>query len=323
MKTCIIGYGAIGKIHAKILVKTQGVKLYSICDINKERADEGARKYGIKAQYSFEDCIKDPDIDCVHICTPHYLHFDMITKALDSGKRVVVEKPAVMKKSELDRLFLEYDVSKIYPIVQNRTNPCVQRMRDIIKNEDCGKLKGVKGILTWNRDKSYYDEAKWRGTKAFEGGGVLINQAVHTIDLMSCFAGKAKTVEATVSNKSLKDIIEVEDTVEAFIEFENGAKGVFYATNAYADNSSMQVELVFEKKLLQYINGKLFVDDEYICTDRTDFIGKRYWGSGHECVMEDYYVYGSDFCLNDVSNTMYTLFAIYESAEKGMKINTN
>ncbi len=321
MNVCIIGYGAIGKIHAGILAKTDRVNLYAICDTDKERADKGAKEYNAKALYSFDDCIKDENIDCVHICTPHYLHFEMITKAIDAGKRVVAEKPVVMKKSELDTLLFSYDASKIYPIVQNRTNPCVQKLKDIIQNENCGALKGVKGILTWHRDKTYYDEAEWRGTKEFEGGGVLINQAVHTLDLMCCFAGKAKSVEATVSNKSLKGVIDVEDTVEAFIEFENGARGVFYATNAYADNSSMQVELVFENKLLQYINGKLFVDDECVCTDKTEYIGKRYWGSGHESVMDDYYVYGSDFCLNDVSNTMYTMFAMYESAETGNKVD--
>ena len=248
INVCIVGYGAIGPVHAEILANLNNVKIYAVCDIVRERADECAKKYNCKAYYDFDECIKDKQIDYVHICTPHYLHFEMITKALDAGKSVVVEKPAVMKKDELGILFNKYDVTKIYPIVQNRTNICVQKICELISSNEYGSLIGIKGILTWNRDKKYYNSASWRGTKAYEGGGVLINQAVHTLDLMSFFAGEAQSVVAHADNISLKDVIEVEDTVNAHISYKSGAKGIFYATNAYSANSSIQLELDFEKK---------------------------------------------------------------------------
>ena len=202
MNACIVGYGAIGPVHAESLTKLKNVTLYAICDIDKERADKGAEDYGAKAYYSFDDCIKDENIDVVHICTPHYLHFEMICKALENGKIVIAEKPVVMKRSEFDYLAKNYDTSKIYPIVQNRKNACMEELDRIVATEDVGKFLGVKGILTWHRDEEYYSSAEWRGTKECEGGGVLINQAVHTLDLMMYFGGKAKKVCASMSNNS-------------------------------------------------------------------------------------------------------------------------
>ena len=321
MNACIVGYGAIGPVHADVLTKLENVRLYAICDINKERANKGANDYGAKAYYSFDNCLADEKIDVVHICTPHYLHFEMICKALESGKRVVAEKPVVMKKSELDYLVANYDISKIFPIVQNRKNTCIEELKRIVDEENVGKILGVKGILTWQRDETYYNSADWRGTKLYEGGGVLINQAVHTLDLMMYFAGAAKKVCASMSNNSLKDVIEVEDTVDAYIEFLNGAKGVFYATNAYSKNSSMQFELEFENRSFKYIDGLLISNGEVICKDSAEFKGKSYWGNGHAKILCDFYENKKLLSLADIMNTMEAMFAIYDSAEFGKEIN--
>ena len=315
MNVCIVGYGAIGPVHAEALSHIENVNIYGICDCDKERADNGAKKYLTKAFYDFDDCINDKNIDFIHICTPHYLHFGMITKALDSGKRVVVEKPAVMTKSEFDMLFSGYDVSKIFPIVQNRTNICVEKLKELTDSNAFGRLKGIKGILTWNRDAAYYNSAAWRGTKKYEGGGILINQAVHTLDLMVYLAGETKRISASAHNYSLKDVIEVEDTVEAYIKFKSGATGIFYATNAYSSNSDVQLELDFENASAAYIFGKLYVNGELICSDSTEFAGKNYWGSGHLKTLRDLYINNSTFSLADIKSTMDAMFAVYESAK--------
>ena len=102
MNVCIVGYGAIGPVHAKALSYVKNATLYAICDIDKKRADKGAAEYNAKAIYSFDECINDEKIESVHICTPHFLHFEMIKKALDAGKRVVCEKPLVMTKKEFN-----------------------------------------------------------------------------------------------------------------------------------------------------------------------------------------------------------------------------
>ena len=315
MNVCIVGYGAIGPVHAEAIKKLDKANLYAVCDILKERADKGASEYGAKAYYSFDECVVDENIDVVHICTPHYLHFEMIKKALDNGKRVVVEKPVVMKKEELDILFEKYDTTKIYPIVQNRTNTCIDKLKKIVEEDkELGKLIGVKGILTWSRDEKYYNSSKWRGTAEYEGGGVLINQAIHILDLMVYFAGGVKKVISSTNNYSLKNVIEVEDTTDAYIEFKNGAKGILYATNAYCRNSSMQLEIEFENRSFKYTDGILISKEEIICRDSKDYKGKSYWGNGHAKTLSDFYDNKSTFSLVDVKDTMYAMFAIYESA---------
>lgn len=320
INACIIGYGAIGPVHAKAILDIENVNLYGVCDIIKERADAVAEKHNAKAFYDFDDCLKDENIDYIHICTPHYLHFEMITKALDAGKRVVVEKPMVMKKEQFDILFEKYDVTKVFPIIQNRTNTCVMKLKEMIEENDYGPVKGVKGVVTWCRDEKYYNSAAWRGTKEYEGGGVLINQAIHTLDLLTYFAGATESVIASMKNHSLKGVIEVEDTVEAYIKYKSGATGVFYATNAYKTHSPILFEVNFEKNNFAYFNGSLFLNGELICSDSKEYSGKSYWGNGHTKTLGDLYSGNKILTLHDVKDTMYTMFAIYESADKDTEI---
>ena len=318
MNVCIVGYGAIGPTHAEALSGIESVNIYGICDIDKERADKGASAYDCIAFYDFEECLKDDKIDSIHICTPHYLHFEMIEKSLLAGKKVVTEKPNTKKKEEFDILLEKYSDKPICPVFQNRTNLCVQTLKEIIESDSSiGKLKAARGILTWHRGADYYGKAAWRGTKAYEGGGVLINQAVHTLDLMIYLGGNIKSANAVMSNKSLQGVIEVEDTVDALLEFKNGATGLFYATNAYAKTIAPEVLLEFEHATFRYANKKLYRDGEFICVDDTSFSGKDYWGSGHARLFYDFYVKKQAFTLSDVENTMQTVFAMYESAENG------
>ena len=313
---CIVGYGAIGPIHAEALSGMEDVTLYGICDIDKKRADTGASEYNCKVFYKLEDCLLDEKVDSIHICTPHYLHYEMIEKCLTAGKQVVIEKPITMKQEEFSELLSKYQGKPVYPVMQNRTNKCVTTLKEILDTDDgLGKLISVKGILTWHRDAKYYNSAAWRGTLNYEGGGILINQAVHTLDLMIYLAGNVTSVSATVSNKSLQGVIEVEDTVDVFMEFENGATGIFYATNAYGKNSKPQIELEFEHASFQYAGGELCRDKEFICRDDHKFSGKEYWGSGHGRMLYDLYSNQKAFMVEDIKNTMETMFAIYKSAE--------
>lgn len=314
---CIVGYGAIGPVHAEIISSIENVVLYGICDVVKERAVKGATEYQCKAFYSLDSCLSDTNIHSIHICTPHYLHFEMIEKCLAAKKMVVIEKPITMKKEEFELLLSKYEGAPIYPVMQNRTNNCITTLKTIISTEPkLGQLKAIKGFLTWHRDKRYYESAKWRGTLKYEGGGVLINQAVHTLDLMIYLAGNVQSVIATKSNKSLQGVIEVEDTVDALMKFENGATGIFYATNAYGDDSKPQLELEFEYASFQYINGELYQNNEFVCRDDQAYNGKEYWGSGHRRLLYNLYTNQKAFTVEDVKNTMLTMFAMYENAEK-------
>ena len=321
MNAVVVGYGAIGPVHAHALNEIPEVTIYGICDIIKERADEGAKKYNTRAFYDFDECVKDDNVDFIHICTPHYLHFEMITKALDNGKRVVVEKPAVMTKEQLDIVFEKYDTTKIFPIIQNRTNKCIEELKKIVSTDKTlGELKGIKGVVTWKRDANYYNSGDWRGTVEYEGGGVLINQSLHTLDLMVYFGGDVESVSAGCENHSLKNVIEVEDTLNAFIRFKNGAKGIFFATNAYSEDSSVLFELHFENKKFIYYGGNLYQDGNLICSDTKEFAGKSYWGNGHIKTLTNLYQKNSKLSLKDVKETMNVLFSVYDSCKRESEV---
>ena len=144
------------------------------------------------------------------------------------------------------------------------SNNTVENLKEIINSDVYGKVIGIKGLVTWNRPKEYYTVKPWRGKMDLAGGGVMINQAVHTLDLMQLLGGKIESIKGNVDNFLDYDI-EVEDTANAIINFENGAKGVFFATIANATNASVEIEVVLEKGMFSIKDSKLYrnIDGEY------------------------------------------------------------
>ncbi|MBR5270803.1 MAG: Gfo/Idh/MocA family oxidoreductase [Clostridia bacterium] len=309
---CVVGFGAIGPIHANAIKKTKNATLYAICDIDKSRISKGVEEYDTKGYESFDEVLKDKNIDAVHICTPHHLHFEMIKKALLSGKEVICEKPITRTREEFAALLETDGADKVCVVFQNRLNPCVRKAKEISNSKELGTLLSMKGIVTWNRDDEYYLHDSWRGKYSTEGGGVLINQAVHMLDLMCYFGGKVKDVKAINANFS-HSTIEVEDTMCAYLSFEGGANGVFFATNCYGVNTPPEFEMVFEKGILTYSNNTLKKDGEIIETDIKPSEGKVYWGSSHEELISNYYDHNKHLSPLDARNTMETMFSMYDN----------
>lgn len=317
---CIVGYGKIGPNHANAFEKIENAKLYAVCDISEEKIKKCQESFDVIGYTDFDEMLKDENIDSVHICTPHYLHFEMIVKALKAGKSVVSEKPVTMTKEQFEELKRFPDADKVCLIFQNRLNNCVVKLKGIIESGEMGKIIGAKSILTWCRKADYYLSADWRGKWATEGGGALINQAVHSLDLLRYLVGEFESVRANMMNYSLEDVIEVEDTFIGRLGYKNGATGFFIATNSYAVNSPMDIEIVFEKGTARYCNNKLTVNDEVVETDTVATGEKGYWGTSHTKAIKNFYDKGTFFDIKDAENTMYTMFAMYESAKDGGKI---
>ena len=311
---CIVGYGAIGPVHAKALEMVEQAKLYAVCDIDAGKRALCKEKYDVLEYDDFDIMLQDEDIDSVHICTPHYLHFEMIKKALAADKDVVVEKPVTMTREEFEALQELEGVERVCVVLQNRLNPCVQKLKEIVESRELGTVKAAKGILTWHRDKAYYESGAWRGKWATEGGGLLINQAVHTLDFFCYLIGEVKSVKANMFNYSLSDVIEVEDTFTAYLGFEHDVNGVFFATNAYAENSAPFFEVSFEKGTARYMDKKLWVNGELLEEDTAPSTGKSYWGNSHTTLLKKYYDEHKYFTVADAKGTMETVFAMYESA---------
>lgn len=315
---CIVGYGAIGPIHAKALETVENAKLYAVCEIDEEKLKKCRSTYDVKEYVDFDEMLLDPNIDSVHICTPHHLHFEMIRKALTSGKAVVTEKPITMTKEEYDALLKLDESGKVCVVLQNRLNPCVERLRDLVRSRELGAVKAVRGLLTWHRDKSYYESGAWRGKWETEGGCLLINQAIHTLDLFHFVVGDIVSVKANMFNFSLENVIEAEDTLVAYLDFTDNVQGIFFATNAYGVNSAPLFEVVFEKGIARYIDKQLWINGRIQEEDAPASVGKDYWGRGHASLIKQYYDEQKYFNIFDAKNTMETVFEMYNQARSAL-----
>ena len=319
INVCVVGYGSIGPIHANALTNTEGVVLYGVCDPDVDRRKKCVNEFGssnmvIHEYEDYDEMLKDDNIHSVHICTPHYLHYEMIQKALKANKLVVTEKPVTRTKDEFTKLLSADGIENVCVTFQNRLNPCIIKFKEIIEKKELGDIKAVRAVLTWNRGRSYYESADWRGKWDTEGGGLLINQAIHTLDYFSYLIGNVVSVNANMFNYSLKDVIEVEDSLVAVLRMDNGVQGMFFATNAYGTDSAPLFEVTFERGSVRYIDNKLWMGEKIIECDIAPKKGKSYWGSAHEDLIKRFYENGQCFSVYDVKNTMETTFAIYESS---------
>lgn len=229
----IVGCGRISKRHSEILGNglINGAQLSAVCDVQPDRADEMAQKFGVKAYYSLEDMLNSGEIDVVSILTPSGMHAEHTIAAANAGKHVVVEKPMALRLEDADAMIAACDRArvKLFVVKQNRLNVPVVKAREALDAGRFGKLVLGTVRVRWRRDQSYYNQDSWRGTWA-QDGGVLANQASHHVDLLEYFMGDVVSVHARAT-RALVDI-EAEDTAIATLEFANGALGIVEATNA-------------------------------------------------------------------------------------------
>ncbi len=321
----IIGCGGIAQVHAAALRQLPEISLIACADIRRERADAMAEKYGCRAYSSLEDLLAQETVDVLHLCTPHYLHASMALAAAKKGIAVFSEKPPVINWQQWDLLKQAAALAPLGICFQNRYNPNVRETERIIASGEYGTLKGGRAFVTWHREAPYYHDSGWRGTWETEGGGALINQSIHTLDLLVRLMGKADAVDCYMANRHLKGAIEVEDTVDAYLTL-GGKPALFYATTAYTDDAPVQIELHLEKASLQLlgtdrleirtregIQVKTFQGDEAL--------GKGYWGNGHIACIADFYdsltqkrPYQND--LASVANTVDAMLRMYEQGRK-------
>ena len=240
----IAGIGNMGRAHARYLLnkKVANAELTAICDIDPEKLT-WVRQYvgdSVRLYQDYDEMISSGAIDGVLIAVPHYDHPSLAIKAFERGLHVLVEKHAGVYTKQVRQMNEAAEKSgRVFGIMYNqRTNPVYQKLRDLIKSGELGALKRTNWILTnWYRPQSYYDSGGWRATWAGEGGGVLINQDPHQLDLWQWICGMPVKVRAFCHYGKYHDI-EVEDDVTAYVEYENGATGVFVTGTADAPGTN-------------------------------------------------------------------------------------
>lgn len=329
LKAAIIGCGAIAQVHKQVLLSLPEAELVACCDTRAERAKSFASPGKLHAYSDLEEMLAIEKPDVVHLCVPHPLHTPLAALCVKRGIHVFTEKPPVVTEAQWEVFSaLEQEKARVGICFQNRYNHSVWAARQKLLSGEVGGILGARAFLTWHREPEYYTASDWRGSWKTEGGGVLINQAIHTLDLLVYLMGTPVSVHSHMSNHSLQKEIEVEDTLEADIRFQSGANALFYATNAYCCNAPVLVELTCKNATLRLEGDTLTVywPDGMVQREggAGSVLGKDYWGSSHLACIRDFYrsileerPYQND--ISSVRDTMKLMLQMY-SRVRGEKV---
>jgi len=272
----------------------------AVCDVKPERAGAAAERFGCRAYTDFEVMLEQEKPDVVHICTPHYLHAPLACLAMERGCHVLTEKPMAIALADARRMLDTAAATgrTLGVIFQNRYNAGSQLIRRCLDNGDLGEVRAARVLLTWDRSPEYYSQSDWKGTWDKEGGGVIIDQAIHTLDLMRWFIGRPVTgVQASLANRTHPDI-PVEDTAEGRMEFEGGAYGAFYVMNHYCTDEPVRLELACTrgKAVMEGPKARVELNNGLTCLADNDPAQmfeygdvKQYWGTSHVKQIGNFY----------------------------------
>ncbi|ONI44428.1 hypothetical protein AN641_07160 [Candidatus Epulonipiscioides gigas] len=314
LKVGIVGIGTVAQVHLKALKNTDIGKLVAVCDIDQIKL----RDFNDIATYTdIDTMLKNEHLDVIHVCLPHYLHVPAVIKCASNGVNVFEEKPVGINLEEVKQLFsleAKYNI-KIGVCFQNRLNNTTIKLKEIVKSGAFGKILGTKGLVTWNRKMAYYKQSPWRGTIKEAGGGVMLNQSIHTLDLLNFIVDDFKDVYAKTANLTLPEV-EIEDSIMANLSYKNiDVNAIFFATIGYCTDSGVEVEVVFEKATFKIAGGILYkiINDEYesICEDARLEGTKHYYGAAHQICIEQFY----QAILNNTNN-----YTNVQSASKSIAI---
>ena len=239
----ILGAGLVSPFHAKSLNNSKGGKLVAFCDMAKERADKLAAEYKVKTYYLLDEMLKDPEIQVVNVCLPNHLHHDAVLKCAAAGKHVLTEKPPAMTLRETDAMIEACRKAgvKFGCTVQCRVRKAIKAMKKAIDTGRFGKLLHADAYMKWFRSTEYYHSDAWRSSRK-SGAGVTVQHAFHYIDLLQHLMGPGKRIEARMMNLA-HPTVNLEDTVLAFVQFANGAQGVFQASTALWPGTDVRIEI--------------------------------------------------------------------------------
>ena len=240
----IIGCGNIGPIHAAAIAEVRGAKLVGVADVRLETAEKLAGQYGAAAFDNYKEMLKRPDIQAVSLCVPSGMRAEIAVDIAKAGKHILSEKPLDVTTKRIDTIINAADKAGVNLgcIFQSRFAEGAEQIRTAVEQGRFGKLVLGDAYIKWFRSQAYYDSGAWRGTWKFDGGGALMNQGIHYIDLLQWFMGPVKSVYARTALVA-HERLEVEDLATAILEFENGAQGVIEGSTAIWPGHPARIEI--------------------------------------------------------------------------------
>ena len=295
----VIGCGRISVMHFVSVGAIDEAELVACCDIKKDRAEAAASEYGIKAYTSYEQMLECENLDAVHLCLPHHLHSKVALYAFEKGVHVLTEKPmdidyasALRAVERAKELGIQFGV-----IFQCRYNNSAKLVKDAVTSGRLGRIISARSTLTWTRPDDYYASSDWKGTWDKEGGGVVIDQAIHSIDLVRWIIdSEVESVSCSMANRGHK-AVDVEDSAEGLVTFKNGVKYGFYCMNNYGCDEPIEIRMLCEKGkvVFGYDDAVITYFDGTVESARQDDNklsykgGKDYWGIHHVKQIRQFY----------------------------------
>lgn len=237
----IIGLGNMGTAHCKSLAKLPGLELAAVADVDPDRVTRAAERFGARGFTDPKALLRSGASEAVLVATPHFDHVPLGVSALQRGLHLLVEKPIAVHKADAQKLLrahLGREAQIFAAMFNQRRDPAHRALKDLIDGGALGEIRRIQWTITdWFRSQAYYDSGGWRATWAGEGGGVLLNQCPHQLDLWQWLFGMPATVHAFCQFGRFHDI-EVEDSVTAVLGYANGTQGVFTTTTGEAPGSN-------------------------------------------------------------------------------------
>lgn len=330
IRVAVIGLGTVSGTHLDAIRSIPQARLCAVCDIDEEKHSKVSE--GIPFYQDYHEMIRQEKPDCVHICLPHYLHVPVACEIAEYGIPVFCEKPVGLNCEDAEKLAeceRQHPGIPIGICLQNRRNRTTEVLKKLIQSKEYGEITGCRALVLWSRPEKYYRETPWRGKWATAGGGCLINQAVHTLDLLYYLCGNITGLKAQTS-QLLDYGIEVEDTAVVNLYFESSARGFFMATNANSRDESVKLSVFLENAELRMTDNKLYCVDTngdmvLLCEDEVLPGSHFYYGVSHRKVIREFYdaiEKGTDQYIHvkDAMMSIRLIDAIRKSSEKKEKV---
>lgn len=296
IRAAVIGCGDVASVHFEALAGMTDVDLVAVSGPTAARREAAARDWGIPSAGVFDSHTKMLDEirpDVVHVTTPHAAHLEPALDSITTGADVLIEKPLAHTLVDAQQIV---DAARVSPgrvgvCFQNRYNATSQELHRVLAAGELGPVVGASGSVRWFRSAAYFEAAPWRGTWGGSGGGVLMNQAIHTLDLLLWLLGDVEKVTGGVGRRALD--IEVEDTADMSILHESGVRSTFFATNSASHNFAVQVEVQAERGRA-VLDTALSVQSDGVAPRIVEEsvpqgVGRSYWGASHAALIRDFY----------------------------------
>lgn len=295
-RVAVIGCGDVSAVHFDAIRSMPELDLVAVCDTDPGRLAAASETWGVPGFASHTDLLAEVDLDAVHVTTPHHQHVPVSIDALAAGVHVLQEKPIAHTIAEGERLVAaaEQSSARLGICFQNRYNVSAQQMHRLLSSGELGEVLGAYATVVWSRTPDYYQSRPWRAHWSTAGGGLLINQAIHTLDLVQWLLGGVTEVSGHAASRRYGEVSEVEDVAEALFTHPSGARTVFFGSLAASSHRPVELEVETEAAFLRLRNGLDLVwkdgrpaehwDERQVATS-----GRSYWGVSHELLISDFH----------------------------------